>query len=88
MEINAQPSIGNHSRKSFELLHLEIRLKDGMDDSVIFRKLLGEIEMFTGSLDIGFFNFTLSKGHVEELLNVIRITTASNPEKAIQSRKD
>ncbi len=58
-----------------QLLRLEIRLKDGIDDSVIFGKLLGVLEKFTGSLDIGFFNFALSKAHVEELLKVIGTTT-------------
>ncbi len=59
-----------------QLPHLEVWLGDRMSDSVIFGKLLGETKKFRGSLEIGFWRFTLSEAHAEEVLKVIGTTSA------------
>ncbi len=45
-----------------------VLLRGRMNDSVIFGKFLEETNKFKGSLQIGFFGFTLSKAHAKEVL--------------------
>ncbi len=46
-----------------------------MNDSVTFGKFLEEMRKFRGSLEIGFFQFTLSESRAEELLKFIGTTS-------------